>query len=43
MAKAAKNNNQSKKSKQNESKTDLPDMKNNSQTENTGKSMKEKI
>ena len=42
MSKAAKNNKEKSKGSQNESKTDLPDMKTNSQTENTGKSIKEK-
>jgi len=43
MSKESKNNKDTDKSERNKSKTDLPDMKTNSQTENTGKSMKEKI
>jgi len=43
MSKVAKNNKDKNKSDRNKSKTDLPDMKTNSQTENKGKSMKEKI
>ena len=40
MAKAAKNN--KKRQNDNESRTDLPDMKTNAQTANVGKSMKQK-
>lgn len=41
MPKAAKNNTKKKKTK-NESATDLPDIKTNAQTSNSGKSMKNK-
>lgn len=42
MSEAAKNNKKKKKTG-NESATDLPDIKTNAQTTNSGKSMKEKI